>query len=157
MSRDERCGPWIRSKGQATAIWISLILPVFTLLLGLGLLIGDFPRRPEWAVRLLGLAGVWSACAFGFVSVRKAKAGVRACADGLHVRNPFRSRMIPWARIVTIDLGRDGMYPYVGRVHLDDGSVVRIFGIQAPNIAPNNRRTAALIEALNDEVAKHRR
>jgi hypothetical protein len=92
----------------------------------------------------------------GFCIVRIARTACRIDTEGLLVLNPFSRRLIAWQQIARFSLGRCGLLPFAGRVHFLTGKVVPIWGIQAPNIAPDNPRTLALIARLNEELDRRR-
>ena len=104
-------------------------------------------RIGELAIALVFAPLIW----LGF---RAARVGCRIEGGGVRVRNVLSERLLVWPDITGFSLGRSGVFPFVGRVHLVDGEVVPIFWIQAPNSSPRNRRTAALIERLQVELER---
>jgi PH (Pleckstrin Homology) domain-containing protein len=141
---------WIRSRGQSIILRIlGLIVVVFGILLALGS--ASLPNATGWA--RLGVAVVWASFAgSGLFVLHASRSGCRPESGGLRVRGPFKSFLIEWNEIETVSLGRCGLWPYVARLHLRDGGIVPVWGIQAPNIAPRNRWTAGLIAHLQAEV-----
>ena len=152
---------WIRSRGQSivlrVAAWFEM--GIFAIAAAAVLTGPESPEPVSPQDRLLGrialiVFGVLAA-AMGYVGLRFASAGARPEHAGLRVRNVFTQRVIPWADIEGFSLGRYSLSPYMGRVHLRGGAIWPIWGIAAPNIWPDNPRTAKLIAQLNDELPKH--
>jgi len=150
MTADSPTGEWIRSKGQSIGIRVTgWAYSAFILLFALGVASSKVwspgGRVAMFGLVLVNMPVIW-------LTFRASNAGCRIEEGGLRIRSVLSNRLVPWAEIRSISLGRIGIYPYIGRVHLRDGGIVPIWGIQAPNIAPNNARTAALIDRLNREV-----
>ncbi len=150
MTDDSPEGEWISSAGQRLMIRIvAWTLTVFISFVALAAITGSrltpLARAGFLGMVLLTVPLVW-------LMFRASNAGCRIEDKGLRIRGVLSNQLVPWTDISSVSLGRSGIYPYVGRVHLHDGSVVRIYGIQAPNISPSNSRTAALIEQLDREV-----
>jgi hypothetical protein len=152
--------PWVRSKGQSsTAAALGGVTVAFAALLTVGVLVSWEPVPDGVSATSVGLLFFFLdvlALAFGVLCWRAARSGCLVGLDGVRIRNPFSEVSIPWSRIERFSLGRAGFWPYVGRVHLIDGSLHVIWGIQAPNIAPDNPRTASLIDGLNEELERRR-
>ena len=150
MTADSTESDWLRSNGQRLTIRIvAWTLAVFISFVALATVtasdLTSLARAGLLAMILLTVPLVW-------LMFRASNAGCRIEEGGLRIRGVLSNRLVAWTDISSVSLGRSGVYPYVGRLHLHDGSVVAIYGIQAPNVAPNNSRTAALIERLNSEV-----
>lgn len=78
---------------------------------------------------------------------------VRAVArtDGLEVRNPVRTRRIPWAAIVAVRLGRNDSW-----VHLDlsDGTTHPVMAVQAADGARARRDLVWLRDRVEQEEGR---
>lgn len=94
-----------------------------------------------------------------FLIFRLARCGAYATDAGIRVVNPFRTRFVPWTDIRGFSVRRAGYFPGVGNVDLNDGTSVRIWGIQIPNplTRPNNASAQRLIASLNRLLAERRR
>jgi hypothetical protein len=64
---------------------------------------------------------------------RVSRSGVVVTEEGVVVKNPLRSQSFRWEEIVCFSLRRRGLFPGLGHVDLQDGRVVPIYGIAAPN------------------------
>lgn len=76
----------------------------------------------------IGLAAglVW------FLVARCALAGAQPTGEGLLVRNPLHSRLVPWSAIERVYVGSHGVWPRVAVIELEDGSQIHIWGLQGP-------------------------
>jgi len=95
---------------------------------------------------------------FAALLVRAGWMGAMPTPTGVRVRNLLRTTDIAWPQVERFSLGQTQMLPAVGRVHLVDGSVVPISGIQPRNILffPGDESAGELIKRLNAELAERR-
>lgn len=140
-------------------------------------------RCRQWAIGLglmgagvglmvfnLGVAGpdlilparvVFTGAGFGlgwFLVGRVALAGVLVREDGVEVRNPLGTRVVPWHEIRSFSLGRFALFSNLGRAELIDGGRVHLFGIEATQsmFNPGDRQAFEIVERLNAELAARR-
>lgn len=132
------------SRGQAWGIAITGVVGgalIVTTPLG-----GD--HQASWGLWVgLSVGGV--ACAA--ICLRVAMNGVYPSDTGLKIVNPLRSVFVPWDQINRFTVKTWGIFPLMGHALLKDGSAIRIFGIQPPNVVfrPNNRSAERVIGELN--------
>jgi hypothetical protein len=100
---------------------------------------------------LLRLAGAWAIAAF--LGLRMARLGVYVEENGIRVRNPFRTRRVPWNRVRGFVLRRSLLGEF-GVAELHDGSRLRLWGIQPRSrvAAPRDRRAELAVVSLNREL-----
>jgi hypothetical protein len=144
---------WIRSRGQS--ILALVIMAIFALAMPFLLAWGFMKPEPWPGADFVAVGLSLFSLALIFFGVKAALGGIQVLEDGVRIRNPFSTRFVPWADIERFSLGRAGLWPYAGRLHKVDGQILTIWGIQAPNIAPDNRWTGALIERLNQALSDH--
>lgn len=95
----------------------------------------------------------------GFLLVRVARSGVYTLGSGVKVLNPFKSVEIPWLAIRRFSLGRCAFsFPLIGRLELEDGTIVCIWGIQGPNpfVWISRRSADDVVNLLNDELKRRK-
>jgi len=99
------------------------------------------------------LAGI---CLVGCVRLARCAALIRS--DGLLVRGPIRTTVLPWAAIEHFRVGRHGLSPRVCIVSCRDRREVVIWGIQGrgPALRLSTDPVNTLVAQLNDAVALHR-
>ena len=131
-----------RSREQSIALF------VIGVLLSGYFLVGVFQTGDSvnWVVDLL-LAGL----TFSFFVLRLARSGVYVRGDRLRIVNPLRSLNVPLAEVTHFSIGRHGVFPLVGLAHLEDGTKIGMWGIQAPNplLRSRNRSAQRIIDELN--------
>ena len=91
-------------------------------------------------------------------SLRAAISGAYSSPQGVRIRNPVRTIDIPWGDIDHFRVATTGAFAPVGEAVRKDGSIVRIFGIQASGRSDRARskQAAEPIEALNAELTRRR-
>jgi hypothetical protein len=163
MTRDSRrlrSEGWIRSRSQEMGLRILGIAAVlFATPPTIVSAVGHLPDEPPMPliVRLLILVCFVGLGAVGIFSIlRFSRCGCRIEPAGLAVLNPFSERLYPWESIDHFSIGRHGLFPYICRIHLRDGSLQTVWGIQAPNLAPQNRRTQGLVDQLEGALVQRR-
>jgi hypothetical protein len=97
------------------------------------------------------LAVAWSLAAF--LGLRMARLGVFVEADGVRVRNPLRTRTVPWKAVRGFTLTRSRLGDF-GIAELHDGRRIRLWAIQPRNRvgAGRDRRAELAIGSLNNEL-----
>jgi hypothetical protein len=125
------------SKSQAWCIGVfGVLCGLIVALIGVGLA-QQHRAAHSAAVAPFEIAAVVCGLALVVASIRAASAGAIVKEDRLKVRNLFSSVILPKASVDSFSLGQSGIYRYVGRAHLRDGSVLRIWGIQGSRIGNN--------------------
>jgi len=119
---------------------------------GVGLMIFNLGATPPDLVLPARVVYIGAGVGLGWFLVgRVALAGVQVQEGGLLVRNPFRHRLLQWAEIDAITLGRYVVFSNMGSVRLRDGSKVPLFGIQHTESFFNSgdRQAHEIVERLN--------
>jgi hypothetical protein len=100
---------------------------------------------------VLRVAVAWGIAAF--LGLRMARLGVFIEANGIRVRNPLRTRRLPWTDIRGFTLSRSVLGEF-GVVELHRGEAVRLWGIQPRKRVHvrRDRRAESAIGALNREL-----
>ena len=100
---------------------------------------------------LLRLAGAWSMAAF--LGFRMARLGVFVEEDGIRVRNPLKTKSIPWSEVRGFVLSRSLLGEF-GIAELHNGRSIRLWGIQSRSrvASPRDRRAELAIGSLNLEL-----
>lgn len=92
-----------------------------------------------------------------FCYLRLARAGVYADDEGIRIVNPLRTVRVPWGRVVRFNVRRHGGFPAVGFAMLDDGTEIKVWGMQARNGSPGAIRVAMrLADDLNERLSQAR-
>ncbi|HVL94309.1 MAG TPA: PH domain-containing protein [Solirubrobacteraceae bacterium] len=92
-----------------------------------------------------------------FCYFRLARAAVYAGEEGIRIVNPLRTVRLPWSRVVRFNVRRQGGFPAVGFVMLDDGTEIKAWALQARNASPGAIRVAnRLADELNERLAQAR-
>jgi hypothetical protein len=136
------------SREQAVLVALSSVVTV-----GIGLAFAINSRASSGERLVLG--GVIVALAVGLGLGRCARSGVTLSGQRFKVVNPFRTYHFTIEQVRCFDLGRFGLNPRIGKAHLTDGRVIRLWGIQGldPRFRPaGNRRAEATIEMLNQAL-----
>jgi len=145
---------WLRSEAQANTFRVAGALFFVFGIFGILLPIGAPSNPPAIAVVSFVAFGLLLAI-FGLLGlVWLPRMGCLPTEAGVLIRGFRRTKLVDWDDISQFSLGRAGWTPRVGLVHLRDGRVVRITGIQAPNVG-SRANAEALIAALNLELGKH--
>ena len=107
------------------AVGLAVLGAVMSLLLLAFAIVAEESVVVRAAAAVLGLASAWLYIA------RVARASVRACDDGLVIRNPLRTVRVGWCEIESFEahLGMGGVQP---RVALRDGRKVALWAVQSP-------------------------
>jgi len=103
------------------------------------------PGNAAFRAVFISLGLVLAAWAF-----RAAYAYVRADANGVRVLNPLRTRRFAWSEISHFALGRWGVLPRQGIIHLRDGTSFGTWAISGTN--PGIRRTDRVVEEMVNDL-----
>jgi hypothetical protein len=143
----------LRSREQAVVV---ASVSVMCVAIGIGAIAGLKDHAGHHPVSAIVFGAI--AVAFGAFGLgREARAGVSTSRGGITVINPLRTRRLAWDKIERFSLGRSGFYARVGRAHLKDGRVVRLWAIQAPDpaVRPKYRKADEMIRELNTLLARN--
>lgn len=120
---------------------------------------GSFAMGAITFLAVPGLGGaIFAATASvaGVAALRFAGAAAFTAADGVTIRQAFRSTRVPWSEVKRFTLRRRGLFPLIGILEREDGTNVPIYGIQAPNpmTRPGNMEAQREVLGLNAELAR---
>lgn len=85
------------------------------------------------------------------ICARAARSGITTSEAGVRVMNVFSTIDLSWSEIRRFDVGRSGIFPLVCLIHLNDGGVMRAFGIQERTNFPNGS-AEQMADELNQEL-----
>jgi hypothetical protein len=147
----------VRSPHQRLLVGIIVAITLLAMVISFVPALMEPHTQGSASVRALG---IMIACAmfFGFAAfgISVMRRGVLVYPDGISVRNLRRSRRLMWDEIDRFSV--EPLAASTGRVHLHNGEVLRIWGIQAPlpSWFPNSVEATAPIAQLNALLQQRR-
>lgn len=149
MSQDDAYRPFVPRRGRLMA-WVSVILTIivfalvaFVMVPGGG--VTGWTMLDRWALFAFGLVIAW-------LLTRWALVRADVTPEGIHVRNLFVKRFVPWAEVVGVQFG--GGRPWC-LLDLSDTEQLAVMGIQradGPISETEAARLAALVEVAHRDL-----